>query len=386
MTNRVDPGLLIELKKYGDVAVETCFNCGNCTAICPLTTDEENFPRRMIRYAQLGLKERLVASKDLWLCYSCGECSATCPRQAEPGEFMAVARRFVIAQHDVTGLAGALYRSAWFNAIFIVALAIVFSLFLLAVRQPAPIGQLALFEFIPEVYIQIVGLAVLGIMGLASLAQIVKMTRDISRVNVGTPRARFNNWPAVRDTLVEVFSHKRYRQEDCEENKHAPWYQRKWLVHAAILYGFLGLFLATALDFLFKPVGSSVPLYYPMRLLGTIAGILLMYGTSVAAIRRLQKRDESTAGSHHSDWTFLILLWIVGLTGFLLEISVYAMLPVSVGYALLIGHVALAMDVLVLLPFSKFAHAHYRLVALFLHYRKPVEQSQTQATTLGISN
>ncbi len=386
MSQRVDPNLLTELKKYGTVDIETCFNCGNCTAICPLTTDEENFPRRMIRHAQLGLKDRLVASKDLWLCYYCGECSTTCPRQAEPGEFMAVARRFAIAEYDVTGLAGALYRSAWFSAIFTLVLTIVFSLFLLSVRQPAPIGQLALFEFIPEVYIQIVGLAVLGIIGLASLAQTVKMTRDISRVNAGTPRAHFNNWQAVRDTLFEVFNQKRFRQEDCEENKHTPWYLRKWLVHAAILYGFLGLFLATALDFLFKPVGSSVPLFYPMRLLGTIAGVLLMYGTSVAAVRRLQKRDKSTARSHHSDWTFLTLLWIVGLTGFLLEISVYAMLPAPIGYALLIGHVALAMDVLVLLPFSNFAHAHYRIVALFLHYRKPVEQSQTRTVTSGISN
>ncbi len=140
MTSRVDPGLLIELKRYGTVDIGACFNCGNCTAICPLTADEENFPRRMIRYAQLGLKDRLIGSKDIWLCYYCGECSTTCPRQANPGEFMTVARRFAIAQHDVSGLAGALYRSAWFNAIFTIVLTIVFGLFLLAVRQPAPIG------------------------------------------------------------------------------------------------------------------------------------------------------------------------------------------------------------------------------------------------------
>jgi ferredoxin/nitrate reductase gamma subunit len=382
MTTRVDPGLLIELKQYGRVDVETCFNCGNCTAICPLTTDEENFPRRLIRYAQLGLKDRLIASKDIWLCYYCGECSTTCPRQANPGEFMTVARRYAIAQHDVTGLAGALYRSAWFNAIFTIVLTIFFSLFLLSVRQSAPIGRLALFEFIPEVYIQIVGVAVLAIMVLAALAQMVKMTRDISRVNNGSPHTRFNNWQALRITLLEVFNQERYRHTDCEEIPGTPWYLRKWVVHATILYGFLGLLLATALDFLFKPVGSVVPLFYPMRLLGTSVGLLLMYGTSLALIRRWKKHDESTTHSHHSDWTFLILMWLVGITGFVLEVAVYAVLPPLLGYAMLIVHIALAMDVLILLPFSKFAHAYYRSVALWLHNRAAIEQPQAQAATV----
>jgi len=381
MTSRVDPGLLIELKQYGSVDIGTCFNCGNCTAICPLTTDEENFPRRIIRYAQLGLKDRLIGSKDIWLCYYCGECSTTCPRQAKPGEFMAVARRFAIAQHDVSGLAGALYRSVWFNAIFTIVLTIVFSLFLLSVRQPAPIERLAFFEFIPEVYIQIVGVSVLAIMALAALVQMVKMTRDISSVNNVMPHMRFDTWRAMQETVLEIFNQQRYRHTDCEEKPSTPWYLRKWVVHATILYGFLGLFATTALDFLFKPIGSVVPLYYPMRLLGTIAGLLLMYGTSVALIRRLKKQDESTTHSHHSDWTFLILMWLVGFTGFLLEIAVYALLPVAFGYILLIVHVALAMDVLILLPFSKFAHAYYRSVALFLHNRKPIGQPQEQTAT-----
>jgi hypothetical protein len=68
----------------------------------------------------------------------------------------------------------------------------------------------------------------------------------------------------------------------------------------------------------------------------------------------------------------LILLWLLGLTGFLLEIAVYALLPAIWGYALLIFHVALAMDLILLLPVSKFAHVIYRTTAIFLHTLKPV--------------
>ena len=92
MAVTVDPTLLPEIQRYGAFDVSACFNCGNCTAVCPLTDDDATFPRRIIRYAQVGMKAELLASKELWTCYYCGECSETCPRQAEPGEFMAAAR------------------------------------------------------------------------------------------------------------------------------------------------------------------------------------------------------------------------------------------------------------------------------------------------------
>ena len=85
MSNRVNPDLLLNLKEYGAVGAEICFNCGNCTAVCPLTSDEHPFPRNMIRLAQLGLEERITQSTDPWLCYYCGDCAQSCPRQAEPG-------------------------------------------------------------------------------------------------------------------------------------------------------------------------------------------------------------------------------------------------------------------------------------------------------------
>ncbi|MCK5795097.1 MAG: 4Fe-4S dicluster domain-containing protein, partial [Anaerolineales bacterium] len=86
MSTRVDPSFLQEINKYGEIHVEDCFNCGNCTAICPLSTDETPFPRNNIRMLQLGIKDKLLESLDPWLCYYCGECTETCPRQADPAE------------------------------------------------------------------------------------------------------------------------------------------------------------------------------------------------------------------------------------------------------------------------------------------------------------
>ncbi len=381
MTHRIDTTLLPEIRTYGAADIDACFNCGNCTAVCPLADNDANFPRRLIRYAQLGMRDRLTASKDVWMCYYCGECSATCPREAEPGEFMAAARRFAIAQYDVTGLAKRMYTSDTFGVVVTAVLVVLFGLLLVAFDRQAPLDRLALFTFLPEIYIKITGLAVLGTIALAGAVGLGKMVRGILREGgvSFTPgeHQRLDWFAALRKTLVgEVLGQTRFRDDDCEEVASTPLPLRKWFVHAAILYGFLGLLGATALDFLFKPVGSSVPLTYFPRLLGTTAGLLLMYGTTVVSIKRLQKRDKATLHSHASDWTFLVLLWLIGLTGFVLEMSVYALFTPMWGYVLLIAHVSLAMTLLALLPVSKFAHVVYRTVALFLYNLRPVEQTE----------
>ncbi|OIP93286.1 MAG: 4Fe-4S ferredoxin [Syntrophobacteraceae bacterium CG2_30_61_12] len=86
-----------ELEHYGVDTTMDCFNCGTCAAICPLIY--EHFPRRMIRYAQLGARERILEqANDLWHCLHCGLCTLTCPRQADPGELILGLRRLVVAE------------------------------------------------------------------------------------------------------------------------------------------------------------------------------------------------------------------------------------------------------------------------------------------------
>ena len=132
MSTRVNTALVGELRKFGAFDVNQCFHCGNCTAVCPLSSGTDSFPRRMIRYSQIGDRERLLASKEIWLCYYCGQCSDTCPRQAEPGEFMASARRYAIASWDPTGISRLLYTSKLSTAVLLSALSLLLVLILLS--------------------------------------------------------------------------------------------------------------------------------------------------------------------------------------------------------------------------------------------------------------
>ena len=389
MSYRADPHFLSDLKKYGTVNIESCFNCGNCTAVCPLSTENDNFPRRMIRYAQLGMQEKLLSSKELWSCYYCGECTSTCPRQADPGEFMASARRYAIAKYDRLGLARWLYTSTMFSVSFMIVLAVALGLFIYSFHGPMPGDTLRLFEYIPYEIIHNFGIAAGIVVGIVAIAGIASM---VARVGKGTvfPNVTGIDWMGTlwKTLGVEVLGQNRYRR-DCEAYAgDQPWYSQKWFIHATMLWGFLGLFLATALDYLLdllglKPTGTWVPIWYLTRLLGTLAGLLFVYGTSFAIIKRLRKADEGSKHSTPSDWAFLILLWLGGVTGFVLEIAIYLPQPHAWSYAMLLVHLVVVGELLILLPFTKFAHAIFRTVALFVYAVKPLPQTEPAGAELS---
>ncbi len=69
-----------------------CFQCGTCTASCPITNfDKAYAPRRIIRSAILGLR-RVLSSDLLWLCASCYSCTERCPRGVRPAEVIRALR------------------------------------------------------------------------------------------------------------------------------------------------------------------------------------------------------------------------------------------------------------------------------------------------------
>lgn len=386
--HRVDTKLLRDLQKYGAFDVAACFNCGNCTAICRLSEDTASFPRRLIRYGQLGMRDRLLAAKEAWLCWSCRDCSATCPRQARPSEYLEAVRRYTIASLDPTGIGGLLYSSRLFLVGFSLLLAALFAGVLLSESGTPSVGRLDLFGFVPFEQIHDVGMAVTLLVGLTALITTARLVRHLSEAMVSSSEESGLPAPSSRTLLDRVLSalaavleemavQRRFRT--CQIDAGEPLVLRPWFVHYALMWGFLGLVLATAFDFLFKTPGDLVPLWYPSRLLGTAAGLSLMYGTTVTGIRWLRPADPTRSRLLASDWLFLGLLFLVGLTGFALEAAVYWPGSGPIGYALFLVHVVLAMELLVLLPFTKFAHAVYRPLALGIYRFKTISPKEVMA-------
>jgi quinone-modifying oxidoreductase, subunit QmoC len=377
---RLDPELLSDIKRFGAADVSACFSCGTCTAICPLSDNDGTFPRRMIRYAQLGLKDAVVSSKELWVCYHCGACSESCPTQADPAGFMAAARRYAIASYDRTRIARTLATRPAIGAAAAVAIAAFFALFLYAAHGAQSTSRLALFDFIPEPLIHRTGVAVMVLVALAGVAGVVSMTRGVARRDgvglrdvLGGRAAWARSLRALWTALgVEALGQRRYRDKCGEGQEAEPLYRRRWLLHALTLWGFLGLFLATILDYGLalagiKPTGTPVPIWYPVRLLGTVAGAAMVYGTTLLIWNRLQRSNRTASESRFPDWLLLALLWVTGVTGFGIELALYLPHPPAWGYWVFLIHVAVAIELVMLIPFTKLAHAFYRPVALFFH-------------------
>ncbi len=150
MSKVIDTGLLTDMKRFGELDVSSCFSCGNCTAICPLADNDATFPRRIIRLAQVGLKDELLSSKELWTCYHCGLCSDSCPQDADPGEFMAAARRYAIASYDRTGFARVLYTRPVIGTVIAVVVAMFFALFMYSAHGEQDSAALSFFSFHPR--------------------------------------------------------------------------------------------------------------------------------------------------------------------------------------------------------------------------------------------
>jgi quinone-modifying oxidoreductase, subunit QmoC len=377
-TPLLDLALYPEIQRYGAGDVTACFSCGTCTATCPIAQESGTFPRRIIRYAQLGMKDALLSSKELWSCYQCGECSESCPTQADPSEFMAATRRYAIGQYDHTHVARTMYTRPIVATVLAVVLAAFFALFMYTAHGPQSGESLLIFRFIPEELIHDLGLAVMAVVVLAGLAGIGTMARHVGRhegvgwrdvlgSRAAVSRSARAAWFALgRESLGQA----RFRRECATDMPVVPWYRQRWLIHAFVLWGFLGLLAATVLDYGLalvgvRETGAPVPIWYPVRLLGTIAGILLVYGATALIVDRYRASNRSVRSSTTADWLLLGLLWVTGVTGFVLELALYLPSAPAWGYWVFLVHVAVAMELVLLAPFMKLAHAVYRPVALF---------------------
>ena len=380
MTTRLDPQLLKEFKEYGAVGVEKCFNCGNCTAICPLASDEYNFPRDVIRRVQIGQKERLTEGLDPWLCYYCGDCSATCPKGAEPGETMMAARRWLTAQYDWTGLARKFYTSlTWeLGSIALIGLLVVWIITMF--HGPLVTDRVELNTFAPIHIVHLADWIMAGVLVFFITTNVFRMywlTMRKSGLQIPFKLYFTEAWQLI----LHFVTQKRWSTcaEDEQDEKTRNSKRVSWIIHMLLASGYV-LMLVLIVFFLgWFQTDNLYPLYHPQRWLGYYATIVLLLGAGKALWGRIKKEIEMHRFSHPSDWIFPILLLIVTLTGILQHAFRYWGLPLATCYTYVV-HLAFTAPMLILeVPFGKWAHLYYRPLAVYFQAVKAKAKEQDKA-------
>ncbi len=105
-SGEMDPKFKYEISKIpGAENIMLCFQCGTCTADCPIARFSKLYrPRKIARTVQLGLKERLLSDKDLWLCSTCFACIDHCPQGVEVASIVRALRNLTVKEKETMPL------------------------------------------------------------------------------------------------------------------------------------------------------------------------------------------------------------------------------------------------------------------------------------------
>lgn len=357
MAVRANPRLIEELELYGAQDVAKCYQCGNCSAACPFSREPFVFPRRSMRYLQMGLEERLRGTLEPWLCYYCGECSEECPREAEPGETMMSLRRWLTAQYDFTGISAAFYRSWRIELTAILVLALItglgFTLYGLSV------GRLDVYDgpgaFLPSSSVHVFD----WIMAIVLASLLAVNCARMWWFSIGRdPRLRVPLSVYLRKAwLVPVHFATQKRWRECE--RRAPWVR-----HLSLVAGYVAMLVLIML--FLEQVQSGPAVDWRVHAPGYVAAALLLGTAAMALVGRLRRSEPLYRHSHETDWIFLILLLVVTATGVVQHVLHRAGLPTAANVTYVIHLMGVVPMLTLEVPFSKWAHLAYRPLAMYL--------------------
>ena len=346
---------------HGQHVMTVCNACRYCEQYCPVFPAMES----RVTFAEADLA--YLAN----LCHNCGECLYAC-QYAPPHEFginvprtLAEIRAhsyeaycwpsFLSSAFRQHNLLTGLVLAAGLSAVMVAAI-----LFVNDGAFPRPVGAGDFYTVLPHD----VMVALFGAVGLFSVVALwIGVTRFWRNVRGGEAHGltTADVTRALGDALT--LRHLQGGGVDCTsaEEQRAP--LRRWFHHCTF-YGFLLCFASTSVAALYHGVfGWLAPYPYGSLpvLLGMAGGAGLLVGPAGLLMLRGQ-RDPALGvpDQRGMDESFIALLFVVSLTGFLL----LGFRERAVMSALLVVHLGAVLALFLTLPYGKFVHGIYRTAAL----------------------
>jgi heterodisulfide reductase subunit C len=86
LSSSASKAFVAKVEKISGQKLLACYQCGKCSAGCPMAAYMDILPNQIIRMAQLGMQKQLLASRTIWTCVSCLTCNSRCPKSIKIAE------------------------------------------------------------------------------------------------------------------------------------------------------------------------------------------------------------------------------------------------------------------------------------------------------------
>lgn len=361
MAIRVNPSFIDILDRYGAEDVQLCYQCGDCSTVCHHADEVYRFPRKSMRQMQMGLEQRIEITLEPWLCYYCGQCSEQCPREADPGETMMSLRRWLISRYDITGIAAQFFKSKVSEVLWVGTIALLVGVFL--VIYGLSNGNFTIYDgegaFLPSEFIHSFDLIIGGIMGAFLLIGAIRMWYFTMIKGMNYPVPWWLYITKIFELPLHFFTQKRYAEcEDKSDKKvHMP-----WIIHLGLALGYVTMLILVMVFIV--PLQSGPEIKWSVHIFGYLASIGLLVGTVYFIRNRFKKNYIQYKKSHPTDWMFVVLLFIIVITGIFQHI-LHRIGLLEWANVIYVIHLMAVVPWLLRMPFSKWAHIIYRPLAMY---------------------
>ena len=98
VTLKLNDDILQKIEEISGENVFACYQCGKCSAGCPMVAEMDLLPNQIIRFLQIGAGEAVLEKRTIWLCASCFTCAARCPKGVNLAKLMEGVRTTILRQ------------------------------------------------------------------------------------------------------------------------------------------------------------------------------------------------------------------------------------------------------------------------------------------------